>query len=246
MKKTLSILGIAILVITLSLIGGCFILSEAEPQGTPSVDADKLAEQMMRSVDKAGWDTTRYVQFTFMGRNSYFWDKERNLVETSSGKNKILLVPYNASGKVFNNSDEVTGDKAQKILTKAQRNFFNDSFWLNAVVKAFDDGTVRSIVTLKDGRKGLKVQYMEGGVTPGDSYVWILDDDYKPIAWKMWVQILPIGGLELKWENWITFPTGAKVATLRNGFIDIKLTDVQGGQTLQEFGRDKDPFEALQ
>lgn len=246
MKRILKITAVVVFVIAISLIGGCFILSEAEPQGTPTPDADKLAEQMMRSVDKAAWDTTHFVQFTFAGRNTYFWDKQRNLVETEVGKNRVLLVPYNATGKVYNKKgEELTGDKAKKILKKAQHSFFNDSFWFNAVVKAFDDGTVRSIVTLKDGRKGLKVQYMEGGVTPGDSYVWILDDDYRPVAWKMWVQIIPIGGLELQWEDWVTLPTGAKVATLRSSFMNIKFTDVKAGQSIQEMGRDKDPFEAL-
>ena len=33
-----------------------------------------------------------------------------------------------------------------------------------------------------------------GGVTPGDTYLWILDDSGRPVAWRVWVKILHIPG----------------------------------------------------
>ena len=107
--------------------------------------------------------------------------------------------------------------------------FNNDSFWLCAPYKVFDPGTARSIVTLNDGRKGLKITYTSGGTTPGDSYVWILDDNYTPIAVKMWVSILPIGGIEFTWENYIYLSSGAMIAQDHwlYGAVNIDITNVQ-------------------
>ena len=112
------------------------------------------------------------------------------------------------------------------------------------MVKAFDPGTERSIVKLKDGREGLKVQYNTGGVTPGDSYVWFLDENGQPEAWKMWVSIIPLGGIENSWEGWQTLSTGAKISTTHT-FLGKKrefLTGVKAGMNLSDFGLGEDPF----
>lgn len=241
--KALKITGAVLTVLIILGLGGCFILNEKEPKGTLSADADKLAYAMMESVNKKAWDETRYVQFSFRGGHHYFWDKERNLVEVQWKKYRALVNAADASGKVWKGDKEITGEEAKELLTKARHIFFNDGFWFNAPVKAFDEGTQRSIVTLKDGREGLKIQYMEGGTTPGDSYVWILDDHYRPLSWKMWVQILPIGGLELQWQQWDTLSTGAIVAKLRHTKLaNIEFTNVMAGQSLSDFGKQHDPF----
>lgn len=243
MIRALKITGIVLLTVFILLVGGCFILHEKEPMGTPSPQADEVARKMMASVNKAAWDTTRYVQWTFMGRHSFFWDKEENLVEVSWKDHLVLLNPETGKGEVYKDGEKLTGDKKQDCLQKAQQYFFNDGFWFNAIIKAFDPGAERSLVTLKDGREGLKVHYTSGGNTPGDSYVWILDDNYRPTSWKMWVQILPIGGLEVNWTDWDTLSTGAIVSKTRDTKVfDIHMTDVKAAQTLEAFGRDKSPF----
>ena len=115
-------------------------------------------------------------------------------------------------------------------MVKTAIDFFNnDSFWLAAPFKAFDPGTERSIVNLKDGRKGLMVTYTSGGTTPGDTYVWILDENDRPTAIKMWVQILPLGGMEFTWENILTLPSGALIAQdhLLYGGMNVNLTNVK-------------------
>ncbi|MFT7519663.1 MAG: hypothetical protein ACI9MC_001805, partial [Kiritimatiellia bacterium] len=122
----------------------------------------------------------------------------------------------------------------------------NDSFWLNPVVKAFDNGTSRGTVALEDGRTGLMVSYDSGGVTPGDSYLWILADDGTPESWKMWVSVLPVGGLQATWEGWQTLPTGARIATHHIGVFGVvtAIRDVRGAATLAEIESD-DPFARL-
>jgi hypothetical protein len=78
-------------------------------------------------------------------------------------------------------------------------------------MKVFDPGTRRGIVILEDGSEGLLVSYTSGGVTPGDHYLWILEASGLPKAWRMWVNIIPIGGLEFGWTDW-TAPEGPRIA----------------------------------
>ena len=244
-KKTLKILGYFLLFILAAILVLWLIFNEKEPMGKAGPAADQMAERMMAAVNKTAWDSTRYVQWTFAnGAHAYFWDKERNLVKIDFDDKEVLLNTKEVNGKVFQNGTEITGDEASQLIQKAWSFFCNDSYWLNPVVKAFDPGTERSIVQVKDGREGLKVQYTTGGVTPGDAYVWLLDDNGKPIAWKMWVGIIPLGGIENSWEGWQTLSTGAEISTTHTFFgkkLDF-LTDVKAGMELSDYGVEQDPF----
>ncbi len=246
MKKLLKILGL--------LIGALFILigflwlyiHESKPVGEQSPEADQLAQQMMAAVNKPAWDTTRFVQWTFADRESFIWDRRRNFVQVSWKENKVLLNINNISGIAWQAGRQLSGEAADELVQKAWSHFCNDSFWLNAVTKAFDPGTERSIVELEDGRKGLKVDYSQGGVTPGDAYVWILDENNRPTSWKMWVKIIPVGGLEFSWERWTTLATGAQIATFHNSSIfGIEIKDLKAGNDLEAFGFTDDPFSVL-
>ena len=53
------------------------------------------------------------------------------------------------------------------------------------------------------------VTYTRGGSTPGDSYLWKLQPNGFPESFKMWVQIIPIGGLEATWDDWQLVESGA-------------------------------------
>jgi hypothetical protein len=87
------------------------------------------------------------------------------------------------------------------------------------------------------------VSYSSGGVTPGDSYLWILDENNRPVAWKMWVKIIPIGGVRSSWADWVQLPTGAWVATShKTAFLTSKITNLEAGMSLTDLGMDKDPF----
>ncbi len=247
MKTVLKILGILVLVLIVAILGVGLALHEKEPVGENEAQADQLARQMMAAVDKEAWDTTRWIGWTFAGRNSYVWDKDRHLVLVKNGDHEVRFNANTMHGKVAVADQEAEGAKVPKLIEKAWSDFCNDSFWLNPVVKAFDPGTKRSLVTLKDGRKGLKVQYTSGGVTPGDSYVWVLDENNLPVAWKMWVNIIPVGGIETSWEGWKTLSTGAKIATKHAAFgreFDM-ITNVQEGENHTALGYSEDPFKGM-
>ena len=248
MKKTIKLFGFAIVFLLAVLFVLWLIYNEKEPQGQAGPAADQMAEKMMAAVDKPAWDTTRYIQWTFAnGNHRYFWDKERNLVKINWKQNEVLLDTKKTEGRAWQKGIEIKNGNTNKLVHKAWAYFCNDSYWLNPVVKAFDPGTERSIVTLGDGRTGLKVKYKSGGVTPGDAYVWILDENYRPQAWKMWVKIIPLGGIENSWEGWTTLSTGAEISTTHTFFGKqmVFLKDVKAGMKLSDFGFEQDPFVAI-
>ncbi|MEM8524544.1 MAG: hypothetical protein AAGG68_07865 [Bacteroidota bacterium] len=236
MLKVLKWIGIVLGILVIA--GFIFfkIASEPKPTGEQGGAADALAEKMLTAINKPAWDSTRYVQWTFAGMHDFFWDKEQNLVEVKWGENRVLLNPDELTGKAWKKGEMVSNP--DKMVKRAWSFFANDGFWLNAPAKAFDTGTERSLVTLENGEEALMITYTSGGVTPGDSYLWLLDENGLPKSFKMWVQLPLPGGIESTWENWTTLPTGAKIATTHDtkGF-EVKITNLKAGQTLEEMGK---------
>lgn len=222
------------------------VMNESKPIGQSGPAAEKLANKMLDAVNKAAWDTTGVIQWTFADRHDFLWDKERHFTKVTWEDYEVLLDINNITGKVYQKNQEITGEAAQKLLKTAWDYFNNDSFWLCAPMKVFDPYTRRTLVDLEDGSKGLLVHYDSGGTTPGDSYLWILDERGKPKAWKMWVSIIPVGGLEFSWEDWKILPTGANIPTLhKSAIFDLVLSDVRGARDLVSFGLKEDPFQVL-
>ena len=148
----------------------------------------------------------------------------------------------------FQDGEQVEGKKSDKLIQKAWSFFANDSFWLNAPSKVFDEGTERRLVKLDDGSEALLITYKSGGVTPGDSYLWIVDENGLPTSWKMWVKVVPIGGLSTSWQDWTTTETGAKIALNHqfNDKIGVAITNLKTSKDLIAFGLKEDPFVVLE
>ncbi|MFK7937428.1 MAG: hypothetical protein AB8G22_28190 [Saprospiraceae bacterium] len=246
MIKILKWLGIIIgSIIAIFLIIG-LIANESKPIGETGEKADDLARMMLQAIDKPAWDSTRYVRWTFKGMHEFMWDKERNLVKVNWDDNEALVDLDEITGQAFVNGNQLSDVENDEKVRKAWEYFCNDSFWLNAPAKAFDPGTERSIIKMDDGSEALMVSYMSGGVTPGDSYLWILDEKGMPKSWKMWVKIIPVGGIGWTWEDWTKLPSGAKISTLhQNPLLNIDITNLMGSQDLQKLGYNSDPFAAI-
>lgn len=245
MKKVFKIIGYSFLGLIFLGIGSCAILSEKMPVGTEGPEAEALTDQMFEAINKEAWDTTKIIQWDFMGVHDYLWNKETEDLAVKWGNKEVYMNLAKYDGKVFKSGEEVTGDKKKKLIDKAYAFFCNDSFWLIAPSKARDEGTTRKLVDLESGEKGLLVSYSTGGVTPGDSYLWILDETGTPKGWKMWVKVLPIKGIYTNWEDWMTLDTGAKIATKRGSKIfKMKLDKVKSGQSYEALGME-DPFVIL-
>ena len=252
MKKIFKIIAIIIAVLIVGLFVLRFVLSEKIPKGEQGAAADALAQKMLTAINKPAWDSTGVVQWTFKGRgdHDFLWDRTRNWVQVKWDENEVFVVLDSLQGTAFQNGKRVEGKEADKLVETAWEFFANDSFWLNAPAKVFDKGTERRLVKLENGEDALLITYASGGVTPGDSYLWILNENGLPTSWKMWVKIIPVGGVPTVWKDWTTLETGAKVA--QNHTIDLKgkkmevaITNLKAAKDLASFGLEKDPFLVL-
>ena len=208
--------------------------------------ADALAHAIEANVGVDAWRTTGAVRWGFRS-NRHLWDRTRNLARVDFGDGTVALVDvHKQRGVVTKHGVAVADPEAKKIVDRAYKAFINDSFWLNPLSKLFDDGVVRRKLTV-DGHDALLITYTTGGVTPGDRYLWMLDGDGRPRAWRVWVQVIPIGGVEFSWEGWQTLATGATVATVHKvrDREALRLGDVAAAKTLAELEPGPDPFAAL-
>lgn len=203
MKKILKIIGLLITVTILATVLYCFAKNESLPSGTPGKEADELAKKMMSAINKSAFDSSEILTWSFRGKHHYVWRKQEGLVDVS-WNNTSVTVNLNDYSKSIGESP--------KLIETAINFFNNDSFWLVAPYKVFDDGVERSIVKV-DNKDALLIKYTSGGTTPGDSYLWILDENYVPVSFKMWTQIIPIGGVSATWNDFITSGSGIKLPT---------------------------------
>ncbi|MGB5697523.1 MAG: hypothetical protein WBM46_17860 [Polyangiales bacterium] len=247
MMRAFKILLAVLILGALALVAVGYSLSEPRPDGRPGPEADALAHSMEAAVHKDAWDRTGAVRWSFFEQHHYVWDRERGWVELRWGKSRALFRTADQSGRVWRDGTEQTGEDADEALRAAYAYWINDSFWLNPVVKFFDPGVERSLVELEDGHHALLVSYTSGGVTPGDAYLWIPGPDGLPEAWRMWVRIIPIGGIETTWEGWVELSTGAKVATQHEGWGRLMtfINNVAGAENLEALGVEPGLFDPL-
>jgi len=172
----LKIVGVLALLLFL-IFGICYALYNEElPQGVSGPEADALAQNMLKAINHEQYQKTRFLEWSYVGgKHQFKWDKEMGKVDVRWKDYKVKL-NLNSPEKstVYENSLEVIGENRSKHIATALSYFNNDSFWLVAPFKVFDQGVTRSIVPLEDGSKGLLVTYAKGGTTPGDSYLWKL------------------------------------------------------------------------
>jgi hypothetical protein len=242
LRWALGLLGV------LAIAGGVafVVYDEPLPQGQPGPAAEALAERMMEAARVQAWERVGAVRFTFRGRQRHLWDRRRGLAMVEWGEERALLRLSDRSGLAFHAGLPLSGMNGDSHLRKAYRYWANDTFWLNPLAKLHDPGVTRERVQLEGGGEGLLVHYASGGVTPGDSYLWIPGDDGLPVAWKMWVKIIPIGGVRATWEDWKTLDGGAKVSTRHElGPVWITVGDIEVADTVEELTGGEDPFAPL-
>lgn len=206
------------------------VFNEPLPQGQKGPEAEALAQSMLRSLNHVNYEKTRFLEWDFNGLHAYKWDRQNHTAEVSWGDHRVLLhLKDYGNSKVFTEGAEVEGEDKYDLIDKAVKYFNNDSFWVVAPFKIYDKGVERRLVKTEEYGDALLVTYTSGGSTPGDSYLWFFDDKGYPIGFKMWVSIIPIGGLEAGWKQWkftettTNLPTGHKIL-----FFDLKLNDVKG------------------
>lgn len=231
--------------IILTIVVGAVAHEPRPDRGETGPVAEAVADRMERAVDAEAWSRTGAIGFRFFG-NSHLWDKERGLSRVRWDDTEVLQHLDRRAGIAIVEGEVVHGARRDALIESAYQRFCNDTFWLSAHFKARDDGVTRSVVPLEGDREGLFVEYASGGSTPGDAYLWVVGDDGLPREWQMWVSVLPIGGIRATWEDWITLPTGARIATMRRiGPFDLPIEDVEGGASWADIEPGTDPFDAL-
>ncbi|MGY0392174.1 hypothetical protein ACW5R3_06445 [Bizionia sp. KMM 8389] len=231
-KKILKIsLGVIIFFTLPSLIFFGFIYfkyNEELPTGVKGPEAELLAQNMLKALNYDAYTNTDYIEWTFKNRHHYKWNKQENTCMVYWKNNRVNLNLNNPkTSNAFVGDTSVNSEEASELIATALSYFNNDSFWLVAPYKIFDPGTERRLVNLDGDQKGLLVTYTSGGSTPGDSYLWILNSNNKPVKFKMWVDILPIEGLEASWNDWTTTASGATLPTFHEMlFLGIEITDL--------------------
>ena len=131
----------------------------------------------------------------------FFWDKKRGFVEVSWDNIKVQFDKKNLKNTVvFIDKKVITDTKKIKDLTYEAYSFFiNDSFWLNPLFTINSPDSEKLYVSDRE----LLVTFNKGGVTPGDSYLFSLDESYRINSMKMWVSTIPIKGIKVTFEDYI-------------------------------------------
>lgn len=210
MKKKFKIVGLLFLFLILA--GAVFFVSknEALPTGKKGKAADALATKMLQAINYDAYINTEVLEWSFRNKHHYKWFKKQHRIRVSWDKNVVDLNTISpAKSKVFIDNQEIDNPG---LIAKATAYFNNDSFWLVAPYKVFDPGTERRIVQ-HQGKDALLITYTSGGTTPGDSYLWILEESGQPISFKMWTQIIPIGGVAASWSALRTTESGILLPT---------------------------------
>ena len=232
-KKTLKIITGVIIFFTLpSLLLFGFVYfkyNEELPTGISGTEADNLAYKMLDALNYNTYKNAKKIEWTFKKRHHYEWDKETNICNVYWKDFKVTLnLKDHTKNKAFVHSFGVEGSLANDLINKAIKYYNNDSFWLVAPYKVFDKGTIRKLVKLDHKKNALLITYTSGGSTPGDSYLWHLNEKGKPTSFQMWVDILPIGGLEATWNDWITTETGVNLPTFHKFLLfGLEITDIK-------------------
>ncbi|KAB1070345.1 hypothetical protein JJL45_11410 [Tamlana sp. s12] len=206
-----------------------FKYNEDLPTGVQGETADQLAHNMLEALNYEAYKNTDHIEWTFKKRHHYKWDKKNNICEVYWKSYRVVLDLNNKENtKVYIQGFINQSELAPELIETATNYFNNDSFWLVAPYKVFDKGVERRLVKTTNN-DALLVTYTSGGSTPGDSYLWLMDDDYKPVAFKMWTSILPIDGLEASWNRWKTTETGAQLPEFHKMlFLGLEITDIKG------------------
>jgi hypothetical protein len=231
LKKLVKIL-VGILLLAILVLGLLYaIYNQALPKGKPGPEAEAMARKMLKALNYDAYVATRYLEWTFAGGDHrYVWDTSDGKVTVGWDSHRVELdLIKKEDSRVFLKGLPEKGASRSAAIEKAISYFNNDSFWVVAPFKVFDNGTMRSIVPLADGSNGLLVTYTKGGTTPGDSYVWKLDARGFPLSFQMWTKIIPIGGLTATWDNWQMMETGFYVPTSHKiGPLTLKIRNVRG------------------
>ena len=199
----------SILLLTIVLIGlacdnqGSYEASDnSETYGNPASegfdiegsDATAIAiadEVMEANGGREAWENTRYVCWSFFGRDDLVWDKWTGNVRIDRGNGMILLTNINdETGRAFMAGKEIMdADSVSTLMQTAKSIWINHSYWLVMPYKLKDSGVTLKMAgedTTMDGRMAdkLKMTFEGVGRTPDNMYyVWVDKESRLATQW---------------------------------------------------------------
>ena len=165
---------------------------DAEAERLPLVNrADSVAFRMVEaSGGFAAWEALPVLRFDFgierEGQQQvaarHYWDKAggRYRVEWPGGPDSTYVAVFSAwpdSARAFLNGAALDGPAGEAAVERATSRTINDTYWLLAPLKLFDEGVTRTYVPDSSDATTdvIQLAFDNVGLTPGDRY-WLFVD----------------------------------------------------------------------
>ncbi|MGB2088118.1 MAG: hypothetical protein ACPHVL_05710 [Psychroflexus salarius] len=228
LRGLLKVLAGLVALLLLSFVVLKLVYNAPVPSGKSGQAADMLAQQMLEAINHNAFTEAKAIHWSFRETNHYKWFKQEHQVQVSWKDYQVNLQTKSPQqSQAYKGDTELTGQAKTEAIAYAEKNFNNDSFWLIAPHKLFDPGTKRQLIRA-DGQEKLLVTYTSGGSTPGDSYLWTLNEQHIPVSMQLWVRIIPFDRITAEWLNWQPTKAGFPLPEERRlwGF-KIPISDVK-------------------
>jgi plasmid maintenance system killer protein len=194
MKHLINLTFLSLIITLVSCDGGTQTeqAESAEPYGNPAAAGFNEAGSDAKAIDIAdevmeanggreAWDNTRYICWSFFGRDNLVWDKWSGNVRIDTGSGMTLLTNINdETGRAFMGEREITdADTLGTMMQQAKSIWINHSYWLVMPYKLKDSGVTLTYAgeeATQDGRMADKLNLTFEGVgrTPQNMYyVWV-------------------------------------------------------------------------
>jgi hypothetical protein len=156
---------------------------------------DELARRMIDNLGGAeAFARLHTIRWTFALRvlgvdvisRRHVWDPQRGLAWVQldeDGPTEVWLRLADKTGVVKKGGALVEGEAARALLHEAHKAWTNDAYWLAAPFKVFDPGAIRERVP-----GGVRIRFEQVGLTPGDRYLYELDDQGRVTGWRYALQ----------------------------------------------------------
>ncbi len=205
-----------------------FFLDQPLPAGREGPDAEQLRAKIERAAGLDAWNKTAALSFFFpLSSTRHFRDNFRAYREVVWEEGKVTYaVQYDQHANFLAVADgkRVSHDAGWKLYEEADKRHTNDFFWLHP----FSQMRAPGAKVLFVGKRALLLQYESGGYTPGDSYLFVVNEDSFPIRWQLWASVLPWDGIEFSFEEWHTCSTGARFSLRhKHTLFDVPIRDLK-------------------